>query len=201
MKDYTLLQPFHFQSEEEPKKEDFVIIYKGAEQPNTDCRILKTKGNLTFWYNCNHYNKALHEHRRKYVEPVYEWISFEDKNPPVGPTIYFENETNEVFEGVWDGKEIRGNFFGEWRIYDYESCPLKWCDKETHDKKLAYYNYHKVLFEGWEIQSKNVLTKGERVVVFNPNDIFITDHDKPFFSVNLPTCSIELFQLILKEHS
>lgn len=124
MKNYTLLQPFHFMQEPKPIEEEY--IFGIGEKPR---KLVVDPA----------YQKALQSWKEKYVEPEYGWINKGEKLPKVGSSYYIKPKPDADYPLF-----LTDYSTGEKMLSD-------WCDKEAHDKKLAYYNYHKVLFDNWTV--------------------------------------------------
>lgn len=175
--DYNRLAPHHFRQEPKPNEGDFDEILRQGDgfvydTPNPE------------------YEKALQEWERKYQEPEYDWIKFEDQYPKENTKIAIS----------YNGIDREYVIFAPKKEDKKPESITYWACMKEYNTRLTYWQEHQVLFEGWEQESESVFKKGEVVVVFNTRDIFITSHHLSYFNVNLPTCSVELFKSICKEN-
>lgn len=162
MKNYTLLQPFHFIQEPKPEKGDFDEILRQGDG---------------FIYNTPNpkYEEALQSWKEKYVEPEYDWVSFEDTEPNENAVIYFSKADMKMISYThysMVAKEER-----------QRQSVLFWCDKESHDKKLDYYNYHKVLFPDFHQEASSFsFYNADLEIYWDDNGVHISSDEMSYWN-------------------
>lgn len=122
-------------------------------------------------------------HEKQYSRAIEEW---ERK--------YKEPERPEEFDSTWDD-------FKALLVLKIDSQKAnRWLE---YQDKLSYYNYHKVLFEGWDIQINAIggatrLFKDRAMVTFYDGDFYqLVNHGSRVYQGK---CSISLFKLICQEN-
>lgn len=164
--DKTLLKPHHFQQEPKPIIDDYVKgLIKGTRQYNFDEDSLEKA--VQFW-------------EKKYIKPQPEWIEFESVNSPNDPkedqsilvcknpkkTVYVVRYTGERFQLPHSETQYKIN------------KSKFWADKETYDKRLAYWRDHQVKFDGFDKSDYEIenFSNGEFEIIWEENGVRITSN-------------------------
>lgn len=183
------LQPYHFQTPERPKEEDYNFGY----DPVIDAQY--------YGAAMDEFQKALAEWESLYgEEPQPEWIDYKKQKPEVDQLVYTKQRGRPVLNALKTGLLI--NRMTKPFMDNWGHCIEAWIDKSDYDKKIEDWKDHQVRYPGWKFEQSSYqnFVKDGVAITFIDNDRIIIADTLERYDIYQGPCSTKLFELICEEN-